>query len=745
MRVIRSIKRKLILALLLVLLPLIIIQGVTIQRWRAAREDAILAGRTDAAYVAGSTFNRYVMDIVHQNYAVATLLSTGGHPVDVVQFKKILLRLKSRSKTIVGYAVTDSTGKVLVSDPPIATGQTLGDREYFQQLKAGKEWAISDMVIGRLVKVPTFIIASAITGDKGQFNGIVLAGVDVNKLHTIMPSKFTEGEIVLIDKNGRLVFDSSAKSIDWKDRDWSRDSLVKSAISGRMVTSDSHTSPITKKEVMGSYVPTNVAGWVAGSFTPVNDAMAPVIKWTRALLASSGLVVLASILLIWFLGTYLTKPVLRLTDATTGFAAGENLPPVHLRTGDELQALAEAFNEMKDRIADRESRLSTLAEICEQAFQDAAIRAAELEAVLESISIGVIIAEGREGKIVRVNPAAERLYGMPAPPNIKISEYVTVLKLFRPSGEVYPAEELPLSRAIAEGCIVTDEEIAIIRPDGTEIIVLATASPIRNEMGYVTGAVAAFQDITILKQAEARQRTIAEALQDSLLPELPTQCGRLQISSKYVAALDEARVGGDFQDVFEVSPGKIAVVIGDVSGKGLSAAVDLAMTKYYIRSYSYEHPDNPEEVLKLVNTALLRNDTPERFVTAFMAIIDGTDGTMIYANAGHEPVLIQHASKTDFEELWPTGLALGVDGSESYDARSTKINPTDLMVLYTDGVTEARSPEGEMLNFEGLKSMLARIGPSVAGSASDDIFEAVREYTGGQLRDDLALLAVSIG
>lgn len=745
MRAIRSIRQKLILALLLVLVPLVIIQVVTIQRWRAARIDAILAGRTDAAYVAGSTFRRYIMDIVHQNYAIAALVGMDTRPVDLKQVKRLLGKLKSKSNAIYGYAVTDANGKILISDPTVPANSSLGDRDYFRTLKTThQDWIISEMVIAKTVNLPTFIVANSIIGEDGKFKGMVIAGVNVNALRTILPGKLTEGEVVLLDENGRVVFDSRVDNIPWGKRDWSHLPIIREALSGKTVSSDSYISPLTKQVEMGSFVPTEVPGWVAGSFLPADAAMAPVRKWEEALIIGSSLVVLASILLVWFLGTYLTRPILKLTDATTGFASGAPTPAVHLRTGDELQVLAESFNTMKDRIIDRETRLSTLAEACERAFQDAATRAAELEAVLEGISVGVVIAEGKEGRIVRANPAAEAIYGASTPKGVTISEYSQTFKLFTSNGEPFLPDELPLSIAISEGRVVGDQEVVIERPDGSRITVLTTASPIMDEYGEIRGAVAAFQDISIRKRNEERQRSIAEALQDSLLPMLPVKCSGLMIANKYIAALDEARVGGDFLDVFEVAPGKVALVVGDVSGKGLSAAVDVAMTKYYIRSYLYEHPDAPDEVMSLVNNALLRNDAPERFVTAFLAIVDTGTRIITYASAGHEPVLVKRGERGGIDELWPTGLALGIDGSSGYVSRHTSLGPGDCLLLYTDGATEARSPDGEMLTTEGLREILDRISLENTAMAIHEVFEAVKEFSGSQLRDDMALLIAEL-
>jgi sigma-B regulation protein RsbU (phosphoserine phosphatase) len=356
--------------------------------------------------------------------------------------------------------------------------------------------------------------------------------------------------------------------------------------------------------------------------------------------------------------------------------------------------------------------------------------------------VGVIIAEGEDGRLAQSNPAADKLLGRAAPLGAAIDQYSSECGLFKPTGEPYPTRELPLSRAIIEGRLIADQEVVVERPDGSRITVLTTASPIKDERGRVTRAVLVFQDISERKRAEERQRTIAEVLQDSLMPELPAEVGGLKVASKYVAALEEARVGGDFIDVFDISSSRVAVVVGDVSGKGLSAAVEVAMTKYYIRSYCYAHPESPGEVLARVNGAMLHHVDDERFVTAFLAIFDTDTFTLSYASAGHEPGLVRRAQDNTLEELRPTGMALGVTLGFQHEQKSIELQPEDLLILYTDGATEARSPDGEMLTFEGLKHIISKSAKAGAQDTCDSTFLAIREYTAGRLRDDLALLVV---
>lgn len=255
------------------------------------------------------------------------------------------------------------------------------------------------------------------------------------------------------------------------------------------------------------------------------------------------------------------------------------------------------------------------------------------------------------------------------------------------------------------------------------------------------GSVASVASAAIVRgQVYERERRIAETFQRSLLPEVRDQYDDYEIAQHYAAALDEARVGGDFYDVFEMHNGKIAFVIGDVSGKGLDAAIHTATAKYLVRAFAFEEED-PSKVLCRANDALCFYVPVSMFVTLFLAVLDTESGIVYYANAGHELPLLWSAEDSRFRSLACTGRALGFLAGCDYLTEQATMKPGDVFIMYTDGVTEARR-DGKFLDSSGVRDAAAPLVGSSASRIAEAIESTVRNFAGGRLRDDIALLVV---
>lgn len=241
-----------------------------------------------------------------------------------------------------------------------------------------------------------------------------------------------------------------------------------------------------------------------------------------------------------------------------------------------------------------------------------------------------------------------------------------------------------------------------------------------------------------VERALVRERRIAQALQEGLLPAIPERIGPWAFSHRYQAQSQEAQVGGDIYDLFPLGDERWGVVIADVSGKGLAAAQKTAMVKYALRSYAREHR-SPAAVLTRLNDALFDEPDMTGFVTLVYGILE-PDGRFTYASAGHETPLLRRAGGNGVEALAPTGMVLGAMRDLQYDEEAVALRPGDGLLLYTDGVTEARSPEGNFLEVEGLVTLLRREADCPPHQVAGALLHAVREYTGGPLYDDTAVL-----
>ena len=370
-----------------------------------------------------------------------------------------------------------------------------------------------------------------------------------------------------------------------------------------------------------------------------------------------------------------------------------------------------------------------------------------LQAIINTIPEGIIIVKAPDSRPVMSNRAASELLGRSLDPLSPAEKLPEIYEWHSASGELYDFEELPATRAVALGEQVTDEEVIVHRPDGSTVSLSVSAEPIREVGGNVIAAVATFHDVTRIREharnieeAYEREHTIAQALQKGLLTEPPERVGVLEIAALYRPALEEAELGGDFYDAFPLNARKLAVVIGDVSGKGLDAAVQLAAVKYNLRSYAHR-AGGPALALKRTNDALCRDTAVEGFVTLFFGVIDVQTSKMVWANAGHEPPLVRRGDST-IEELWPTGRALSVMTDSSYEERETELVYNDALMLYTDGLSEARTENG-ILSHEGLAEIFLRVNIKQASTAVDEVFSIVFE-SAGRLRDDVAIMLVRI-
>jgi hypothetical protein len=196
-------------------------------------------------------------------------------------------------------------------------------------------------------------------------------------------------------------------------------------------------------------------------------------------------------------------------------------------------------------------------------------------------------------------------------------------------------------------------------------------------------------------------------------------------------------VGGDFYDVFPLHEGRFGVLLGDVSGKGLLAAVCATMTRYMVRAYALE-ATSPAEVLARANEALWQSgEDPGLFVTAFYAVLDPQTHTLCYANAGHWPALL--AREHGAEIVGGSSLALCIAPDATFQEGRLQLQPGDALLLYTDGLVEV-GPEDPMIHFEAVQERLGRADPETPEQLMEDLFGEAELRSLGRLRDDVALL-----
>jgi serine phosphatase RsbU (regulator of sigma subunit) len=282
-------------------------------------------------------------------------------------------------------------------------------------------------------------------------------------------------------------------------------------------------------------------------------------------------------------------------------------------------------------------------------------------------------------------------------------------------------------------------------------------APLVDEGGNSHGWAWYFRDVTdqkrwerMLLESGERFAALARTLQQSLLPpDLPDVPG-LELAARYHPAGGGLEVGGDFYDVFQTGRQAWAVVMGDVCGKGAEAARTTGLARYTLRAAAMQ-AKLPSEVLTVLNEALIRQrpedaDPDPRFITAAYARLRLGSGRVRLAVAlgGHPPPLLRRR-RGRIQQLGDPGTALGLFPQLELRNREVTLKEGDLVLFYTDGVSEARSwTTGEEFGERRLRALLAEPGWSSAAAVAAAVEAAVRDHQGGQASDDMAVLVLRV-
>ncbi len=240
--------------------------------------------------------------------------------------------------------------------------------------------------------------------------------------------------------------------------------------------------------------------------------------------------------------------------------------------------------------------------------------------------------------------------------------------------------------------------------------------------------------------ALARERVVTDTLQRTFLSGwdlLP----HLRVGTAYLSSTREAAVGGDLFDVHRIDDHRSMLLVADVSGKGLSAAVDTALVKYSIRVL-VESETDPGDVLTRFNRIYINaSSDPSAFVSVFLGVLDDRDLSLRYASAGHAPVYLRRGR--DVAPVHVTGPLIGLARTDTYSSSRVQLAVDDTLVLATDGLTEARDAAGMTLDEERAMRWIAN-GSQDPQRLADEIVERLTRYAGGRIADDLALLIIKV-
>ncbi len=240
----------------------------------------------------------------------------------------------------------------------------------------------------------------------------------------------------------------------------------------------------------------------------------------------------------------------------------------------------------------------------------------------------------------------------------------------------------------------------------------------------------------------AREMVMAGKIQADILPEEPPSMAGWDIAARLVPARETS---GDFYDFIPLSDRKWGVLVADVSDKGMGASLFMALTSSLLRTYANRFPNLPALTLSMVSERILSDTRGSMFVTTFFGVLEPFTGRFTYANAGHPPAYLISAGRKHggVESMRTTGMALGVSEDAQWRQKIIRIAPGDVLVMYTDGITEAQSPTGEFFgNDRIIDAVLSRAG-GTAGEILTCLLDTLVSFVGSHThQDDIAILVV---
>jgi sigma-B regulation protein RsbU (phosphoserine phosphatase) len=243
----------------------------------------------------------------------------------------------------------------------------------------------------------------------------------------------------------------------------------------------------------------------------------------------------------------------------------------------------------------------------------------------------------------------------------------------------------------------------------------------------------------VIRERLEHEIQLARQIQKTFLPDHLPEIEGWNLAATWITA---RQVGGDFYDVFELPSGRLGLFIADVSDKGIPAALFMALTRTMVRAVVFDTP-SPADALRRVNALIIPDNQQDMFVSAVYGVLTLESGIFTYANAGHNPPIWLCSEKQTMELLHRTGSALGIIEDVPMEDRSITLAPGDFLLLYTDGVTEAFSPEDETYGDERLQQVLKAAEITSARGVLDALEASVRKFIGSYPpADDLTMLGV---
>lgn len=742
-----KISRKVALVYLLTLVPLIVLGLLLLYQWYDSHLNVIEVDRINNARLVATAFETFIRDLSGSSQAIGEATLNDPPPTSTpAQFT-----VMANTFPLHFSAVVDREGRIIYANDTKLIGEVLDD-DAIERARAGAALAIGETRLhdGKV----GFMLAQALHSPEGEVAGMAVQYVDPQRLaRRLARNRISGGGASIVDSAGTLVVLFEDPEVGDKRLYWGDFPVVKGALEGRETIDRNWIFPIDGKRRIAAGVPIGQLGWEASSAAPYASSVAPFRRSLTIAISIGVLTLIISGSAAGILGRSLIGSVSALRDQSLTVGKRDAEPVDIVRSGDELEEVSRALRqsdfELRSYIAGLEAigeagRMLSVA-IGEGDVDDAIIDAAKSLFAAHAVWVSLYdersdrlemavwySSQGHTAPELSLRPGqgvAGRVFmrgevavvpDVSADPDLKDADLAL-------SHGIESLAEIPLERAGRPFGVlgISAPEVAQWKVGGREIALLRAFG---NEV------------TTVLENARLyeNERFIADTLQQSLLT-IPERVPGLTFSDSYSAATQTARVGGDFYDIFELDE-RVGIVMGDVAGHGLDAAVLTSLVKNAVRAHADEPGKSPAEVVELTNELIVKESRPDAFVTLFVAELERSSGRFTYCNAGHTTAALMRTDGS-VESLPSTSMLVGAFSGVTFEQITIDMGVGDTLVLYTDGLTEARRKRelyGETRLFDLLRGLETREPGVVLRAMIDEVLD----YTGGELSDDLAVLTV---
>lgn len=357
------------------------------------------------------------------------------------------------------------------------------------------------------------------------------------------------------------------------------------------------------------------------------------------------------------------------------------------------------------------------------------------EGLIQNLAEGIVVTD-TDNYITFVNPALATLLGY-APQELVGQHWTAIV----------PPDQHVIVKAARERRQRGESDrykLELLRKDRRRTPVLVSGSPrFEPDAGRFAGSIAVFTDVTQALAHEKIEQELALAwqIQSSFLPDQVPNVPGWQLT----ATLEPAQqTSGDFYDLIPLPNGRLGILVADVAGKGMGAALYMAVSRTLLRTYAVEFHTEPELMFRAANLRILRDCGADLFVTVVYGVLDPGTGSFTYCNAGHNPPYLVCAADGDaVQALSRTGLPLGIFENLTWEQRTVQLAPDDVFILYTDGITDAEDKHGSFFSHERLlQTVRANRGRS-AQEIQDTLMAEVRAFISDTPQhDDIALIVI---